>query len=114
MPGEGRDLTSRRVSEGGTAGRLALSLATPLTVGKRQRTLRAKAKGSPSYWARRTGRRTGGADVTVVSGHGSVSLRAERLLPWGSRLNDKSLDPRGDRVLGPTSPGNEPIRRRGV
>src|SRR5271154_2707209 len=49
MPGEGRGLTSRKVSNGETTRRLTMSLATPATVGKLQRVLRVKAKESPGY-----------------------------------------------------------------
>src|SRR5436189_1068727 len=49
MPVEGRGLTSRKVSEGVTTRRLMMSLATPETVGKLQRVLRVKAKGSAGY-----------------------------------------------------------------
>src|SRR5215831_20279596 len=49
MPGEGRDLGSRRVSEVATARRVMMSLQPPDKVGKLQTALHAKAKASPSY-----------------------------------------------------------------
>src|SRR5580692_230912 len=49
MPGEGRGLTSRQVSEGATSRGLTMSLEPPETVGKLQTVLRAKAKESPNY-----------------------------------------------------------------
>src|SRR5271169_6540165 len=49
MPGEGRDLGSRRVSKVATAGRLMMSLTPPEKVGKLQTALHAKAKAAPSY-----------------------------------------------------------------
>src|SRR5580700_9099619 len=49
MPAEGRDLTSREVSEGVKAGRLVMSLTPPPKVGKLQGALRAKAKEAPTY-----------------------------------------------------------------
>ena len=49
MPGEGRGLSSRRVSKVVTAGRLMMSLTPPEKVGKLQTALHAKAKAAPSY-----------------------------------------------------------------
>jgi RNA-directed DNA polymerase len=49
MPGEGRDLSSRRVSKVVTAERLMMSLAPPEKVGKLQTALHAKAKAAPGY-----------------------------------------------------------------
>src|SRR5437016_1662036 len=49
MPGEGRDLGSRSVSNVVTAGRLVMSLEPPEKVGKLQTALHAKAKAFPTY-----------------------------------------------------------------
>jgi RNA-directed DNA polymerase len=49
MPAEGRGLSSRPTQDVATAGRLAMSLLPPTTVGKLQEALHAKAKKAPSY-----------------------------------------------------------------
>src|SRR5213083_1835662 len=49
MPGEGRGLSSREVSNVGTARRLVMSLQPPNQVVKLQTALHAKAKAAPSY-----------------------------------------------------------------
>src|SRR4051812_18591246 len=49
MPGEGRGLGSRRVSNVATAGRLVMSLQPPEKVRKLQTALHAKAKATPTY-----------------------------------------------------------------
>src|SRR5271167_4477145 len=50
MPGEGRDLSSRRVSKVVTAGRLVMNLQPLLAlVGKLQTALHSKAKAEPEY-----------------------------------------------------------------
>src|SRR5271155_2605773 len=49
MPGEGRGLGSRTVSNVATARRLVMSLEPPDKVGKLQTALHAKAKAAPDY-----------------------------------------------------------------